>query len=478
MFIWNEKDINANQVAAIKEQNNVLLIACPGSGKTRTLTYKIAFELSKLESKKQFIIAITYTNRAADEIKERIELLGVETAQLWIGTIHAFCLEWILKPYHSYLEILKDGFRVINPHESEELLTQLCIPYLSKNISFYDCSYIQNTNGYSLSCSASYKHQYIHLILEKYWSILNKRRQIDFQLMLLYSFRLINENRFISNILSNLFSYLLLDEYQDTSEIQYAILLKILSASKKKLKTFIVGDPNQSIYHSLGGYPISKNELEAQSGSDFQLFSLSGNYRSSNTIINYFDFFKTFPNEIIGCGKYKDYHSKISYNKIIRRVLLEDEIIRLIKLNIEINGILPNEICIIAPQWVHLASLTRSLMVKLPNQSFDGPGMAPFARDIDNFFFKLCRIILTEPSPGMYVKRLRWSEEILEEFRYLNIDTSKLTKKILLKTCNGIYIEETDGIPYLKNFISALFKILNINLYNYESLKEHYVSFF
>lgn len=54
------------------------------SGKTRTITYKIAYELSKLESNKQYIIAITYTNRAADEIKERIELLGVDTEQLWI----------------------------------------------------------------------------------------------------------------------------------------------------------------------------------------------------------------------------------------------------------------------------------------------------------------------------------------------------------------------------------------------------------
>lgn len=109
MFVWSEKEINKEQSDAIVEEENVLLIACPGSGKTRTLTYKVAYELSKLTSEKKHIIAITYTNRAADEIKERIDLLGVETKQLWIGTIHSFCLEWILRPYSCYNSRLKKG---------------------------------------------------------------------------------------------------------------------------------------------------------------------------------------------------------------------------------------------------------------------------------------------------------------------------------------------------------------------------------
>lgn len=76
MFVWGKNDLNPEQEKAIYNENSILLIACPGSGKTRTITYKIAYELSKLESNKQYIIAITYTNRAADEIKERIELFG------------------------------------------------------------------------------------------------------------------------------------------------------------------------------------------------------------------------------------------------------------------------------------------------------------------------------------------------------------------------------------------------------------------
>ena len=134
MFIWEKDSINKEQEDAILEDNSVLLIACPGSGKTRTLTFKIAYELSRLKSDKEFVIAITYTNRASDEIKERVELLGVDTTQLWIGTIHSFCMEWILKPYHLYSERLKNGFKVINSFDSEKILTELCEPYKKEKI--------------------------------------------------------------------------------------------------------------------------------------------------------------------------------------------------------------------------------------------------------------------------------------------------------------------------------------------------------
>ncbi|WP_167877452.1 UvrD-helicase domain-containing protein, partial [Klebsiella pneumoniae] len=107
-FIWDPSDLNPEQAAAVTEPSSIFLIACPGSGKTRTLTYKIAYELSR-RTDKRMVVAITYTHRAADEIQERIEDLGVDTSGLWIGTIHAFCLEWILKPYGIYSPELARG---------------------------------------------------------------------------------------------------------------------------------------------------------------------------------------------------------------------------------------------------------------------------------------------------------------------------------------------------------------------------------
>jgi DNA helicase II / ATP-dependent DNA helicase PcrA len=96
-FVWNRTELNEEQTEAVLIENSLFLVACPGSGKTRALTYKIAYELSRLQSKRQFVVALTYTHRAADEIYERIEGLGVDTSQLWIGTIHSFCLEWHLR---------------------------------------------------------------------------------------------------------------------------------------------------------------------------------------------------------------------------------------------------------------------------------------------------------------------------------------------------------------------------------------------
>lgn len=478
MFTLDPTDINTEQKTAIVADGNVLLIACPGSGKTRALTYKLAHELSKLSSNKKYIVAITYTHKAADEIKERIELLGVDTAQLWIGTIHAFCTEWILRPYHLHLDALKYGFRIMNAFETEELLTELCKPYSSNRISYYDCMHIFSSDGYRLTAAYPNKHSDVHEILQKYWRQLEENHQIDFELILHYSYQLISQFGFIAKNLSKIFSYILVDEFQDTREIQYEILAAIFRASGGLVKAFIVGDPNQAIYTSLGGYPIKKAQLQSITGYTFNELTLSSNYRSSNIIINYFDHYKTYNNSIVGCGPDKDYQSIVSHDALVNRAGLEDEIVRLILHNINVLKIDPREICIVAPQWVHLAGLTRNLMAKLPDYSFNGPGMAPFARDIDNFFYKLCRIILTEPSPSLYLKRLRWSSEILHDLQNTGVELSNLDRKRFLKICNAIIVNQSQGIEYLKEFIKILFIELKIEITLFKPLQEHYESFF
>lgn len=478
MFVWDNNKLNLEQASAIKEEQSVLLVACPGSGKTRTLTYKIAYELEKLSSKKEYIIAITYTNNAADEIKERVELLGVDASQLWIGTIHSFCLEWILRPYHLYLDELKNGFRVINSHESEIILTELCKPYAKSKITYWDCGIVAKTDNYYLTCLDKAKHPLLNEIIEKYFKILESNHQIDFEQILFYSYKLLESKSIISSILSKLFPFILIDEYQDTKEIQYHIISKILNASKGKSKTLIVGDPNQSIYDSLGGYPMEKLELEKLIGFNLKEMGLTKNYRSSERIINYFEYYKTFPNTIISEGTNKDYLSVITFNYAISKDDLLDEIVKLIKYNVLEKEISPNEICIVAPQWVHLASITRNLMIKLPDYSFDGPGMAPFSRDIDNFWFKLSRIILTEPSPFLYVRRIRWSRDVLYELELGGVSTSDLTSKSFLSFCNSITIDIKDGLEYLESFFSKICEKLAIDITNYPSLLEHYNSFF
>jgi len=477
MFIWNKGDINKEQENVIFEENSILLIACPGSGKTRTLTYKIAYELSRLKSAKEYIIAITYTNAAADEIKERIELLGVDISQLWIGTIHSFCLEWILRPYSLYLDELKEGFRVLNSHESEEILSTLCEPYKDQKVTYYDCSFIATDGEYILTSSTLAKRPMVESILNEYFEILKINRQIDFEQILFYSEKLLKEKEIINNILSKIFPFILIDEYQDTKKIQYNIISSILAANKGNSKVLFVGDPNQSIYESLGGYPMHKSDIEALLKFPLTQYSLSLNYRSSKRIISYFDYYKTFDNLIIPSGKDKEYNSVITFNQTIGRENLVEEIVRLILYNINEKGISPNEICIAAPQWIHLASLTRNLMIKLPDYSFDGPGMAPFSRDIDNFWYKLSKIVLTEPSPNLYIRRLRWSKEILEDFNNAGV-TISISNKSFLKLCNSITLDEEDGLEYLKLVFAEICFSLKIDISLFSMLQEHYNSFF
>jgi superfamily I DNA/RNA helicase len=442
------------------------------------LTYKIAYELSRLTSARQFVIAITYTNRAADEIRERIENLGVNTERLWIGTIHAFCLEWILKPYGLYHPDLAHGFRIIDLHEREKLLEQLCDPYRAQYVTFWDCDYYFTPRERVLGCSDTRKHAFIGNVLDEFFATLKDKRQIDFELILFYAQRLVAAHPAISRNLSNLFSFVLVDEYQDTKEIQYAILGKIMSAGGGTTKLLMVGDPNQSIFGSLGGFPIDLNGLRAITGLEIEPRTLSRNYRSSQRLIDYFENFNLYGMQIQASGPDRDFASLITYDATIHKDDLADEIAHLIQHNIEVLGVPPNEICVIAPQWPYLTAMTRALVVRLPEYRFDGPGIVPFARDTENFWYKVARLALTEPSPGGYLRRLRWAGDVIEDLSSAGVDVSAFNRKQFLAECNAVVIDETNGLRYLRRFFDTLFHRLQVPYIDFASLLEHHEAFF
>lgn len=477
MFNLADSNLSSEQVYAIECPHSVLLVACPGSGKTRTLTYKIVDELSKVDSHRKFVIAITYTHRAADEILDRIEYLGVDTKQLWIGTIHAFCLNWIIKPYSMYEDRLKYGFTIINSHESESIIEDLCKKYTNPKISYYDYPHYYNAGKVKLGSQDKRKHENIKSVLREYFSILKKNQFIDFEQILYYAEKLVTDNPPIANALSSIFTSILIDEYQDTKEIQYSIICKILASGRGKTKTFIVGDPNQSIFTSLGGYPIGHLALTKLSGLYIEEMNLTQNYRSSERIIQYCHNYNVFATKVEAFSEEKSYPSLVTYNNSLNVTDLEDEIERLIKHSIINLGISEDEICIVGPQWTHLASLTRRLVHRLPEYSFDGPGMVPFGRDYDNFWYKLSRIILSEPSPEMYVRRSRWAQEILDDLSSFGVNLG-VSKRELLKRVNSIEINERDGLIYLRKFFDIFCKNFVINFAIYPSLLNHHISFF
>lgn len=475
-FAWAPDDLNGEQVEAITEPGNVFLTACPGSGKTRALTYKAALELSRLAFDKQRVVAITYTHRAADEIHERIEALGVDTTQLWIGTIHSFCLDWILRPYAIYHPALQHGFRVIDAHDSDRRLDDLCRAS-PERVSAFDCGYNYTTAGCQLR-TAGARRAAVLAVLERYWAGLEADRQIDFEMILRYAHELVRDVPSISTLLSQMFRFILVDEYQDTKEIQYGIIAAIMRAGAGRTNAFVVGDANQAIYGSLGGFAITREQFERDCETRFVPKSLSINYRSSERIVGYFTNYHVVPAAIVAEGRDREYASLVSFDDATPNGELDDELVRLLRYNIETRGIAPNEVCIVAPQWVQLASMARRLVAALPEYNFDGPGIAPFARSPDNFFYKLSRLALTEPSPQLYARRLRWTGEIIGELAHAGVPVTKISRRRLLRACNSIEIGEEDGLTYLRLFFDELLFQLGIGLADHPVLQEHYDAFF
>ncbi|EKT65951.1 UvrD-helicase domain-containing protein [Providencia alcalifaciens] len=474
MFTWDPRDLNPEQAAAVIEPSSIFLIACPGSGKTRTLTYKIAYELSR-RTDKRIVVAITYTHRAADEIQERIEDLGVDTSGLWIGTIHAFCLEWILKPYGIYSPELAHGYRVIDPHDRERLLERLCAPY--KGVTHWDCDYYITETGYQLGCVDMGKHHIIHEVLKAYFDELSANRQIDFELILWHAYSLMRDRAQIAVLLSRVFSHILVDEYQDTKQIQYTIVTSILRAGSGQTKILIVGDPNQAIYGSLGGYAMPVDEFRARAGISIKEFVLSLNYRSSERIISYFSNYSVHATKINGAGKHAKFPSRVTYNQNVTCSDVHDEIVRLICASLA-NGHSPENICVLAPQWVLLASTTRKLVAMLPDQQFDGPGLVPFSNNFDNFWFKVSKILLTDSSPRLLVRRMRWANDVIKDLDSFGVDTKTLTPRILLREINALTSDETNGLRYLDQAFNALLKRLDISQEIHPALLTHREAFF
>ena len=477
VFVWEKDDLNDEQVEAIEHDGSVFLIACPGSGKTRALTYKVALELSRLESDKQWVVAITYTHRAAEEIEERIERLGVDTDRLWIGTIHSFCLDWILRPYGLYHADLQHGFRVIDQHEAERRLADLCQASPAR-IRPRDCNYFFTTEGIQLEATNPHRRAAVMDVLQEFWAQLSAEHRIDFETILRCAYELLTSHPPIATLLGSLFKFVLVDEYQDTKDIQYAILAEILRAANGHTTAFVVGDPNQAIYTSLGGFAMTRAEFAARCNIDFAEKSLSINYRSSERLVGYFSNYHVVPADIRAEGKTRTYASLVSYDADTDHRALEDEIVRLIRYNIVELGIAPREVCVVGPQWIPLAALTRRLVGALPEYTFDGPGLAPFARDQDNFWFKVARLALTEPSPQLFIRRTRWAGEILADLQNAGVVIKDVSRRELLRRCNGIAIDVDDGLDYLSLFFDEFCLAVGFDAAEFPALAEHHEAFF
>lgn len=119
------KELSNEQQNACTSLNNIMLTACPGSGKTRTLTHRLAYQVLREPDSKKIKIAITYTNRAAEEIINRLEGMPLDLSSIWTGTIHQFCMHFIIRPYAMYSKRLCKGYRIIDDYSKKRMAGRL-----------------------------------------------------------------------------------------------------------------------------------------------------------------------------------------------------------------------------------------------------------------------------------------------------------------------------------------------------------------
>lgn len=467
-------NLNPLQLAALNEEENALVLACPGSGKTHVLTLKIAKELEKLKHRTDRIAALTFTNRAADEIDKRINSMGIDISQLWTGTIHSFCLQWIIKPYGIYLPNLQKRYSIIDEYKAQDVKNafkdEFGIP------SYNDFLTRRDRNGNYLNTEENYNNA-----AKAYHKFLLDKNLIDFDLILYFSYLLIIQYPKIAINLSSIFKYFFIDEFQDTQDLQYAIVGEIIKASEGQCKIFFVGDPDQAIFKSLGGVVKTPSEISIDIGGyTIKQLGLSNNYRSTQRLINLYSKFQSTSLVIESLADYRDDEGIIALDKNIHKDNLVNKVTEIIKEEIS-KGVSPNEICVLAPQWNLLISMARKLKANLPDLDFDAPGLTILPRNRDNFWFKLARIILITKEPSKYLVRVKWAKEILEELVMISgiaIDIDNDSCRKLLKIINSITVKKEDAIEYLEESFKYVFEKLDFDFSSSNLLQEQWDSFF
>lgn len=448
--------LNPQQKQVCIDEGNILLKACPGSGKTRTLTYKIAYLVEKYIDSKKLNIAITYTNRAADEIRERLEKVETPEDKVWVGTIHQFCLEFIIRPYTMYHKRLRKGYHIIDEYVTKQYIEEI-IEELGIDI------------GYS-------KPFEYPEILEKYQKKLLDEKEIDFNDILSISFDLISDKKFIAENISGIIRTILVDEYQDTNELQYKILSSIVRADKKIQVTF-VGDIDQAIYGGLGGVAKTCDELQKEFGIKFLERKLDGCYRSTQRIVDYYSYFQLKGMKIQAVSDIKDEIGCLIYDNTINKSELFEKIACIVKDELS-KGIPETEICIIAPQWWLLFPLSKKMKELLPDVKFDAPDITPIKYDPMNIFYLISKLLFTE-SGKRITSRKRVANEIIEILteEYKIRLSEQIDSYRVLKVINSIYPTNENGIAYLQEAITKFLVGIGIELSIEASLYKAYEDF-
>ena len=281
-----ENSLNDQQLIAVNcNEGNKLVLAGAGSGKTRVLTYRIAKLIQDFNVRPSDVLALTFTNKASREMKDRIEsILKISSQGLWFGTFHGICRR-ILKIHWREAE-LSERFTILDSQDQLRLIKRI-LKGNNYDEKLYDPKSIQSfinrkkDNG-QRSDNINDKDDEVHVaIFKEYENILKQTMSVDFADLILKTYELFRSHTQILNYYTKRFKHIMVDEFQDTNLLQFK-LLKLLNNDTGSL--YAVGDDDQSIYGWRGA--LSKNiKSFTDQFTDVEIFKLEQNYRSTNKIL-------------------------------------------------------------------------------------------------------------------------------------------------------------------------------------------------
>ncbi len=280
----------AQKQAVLTTEGPLLVLAGAGSGKTRVLTHRIAHLVEDLGVAPWEIMAITFTNKAAAEMRERLGgLIGTYARGMWVSTFHSMCVR-ILRADCERIGFTK-GFTIADPTDTKRLIKQI-LDELNIDPKRYPERMMQNRISMAkndlvvaqvFSDQANdFISQTVAKVYLRYQERLQAQNAFDFDDLLLYTWLLLKNHPDVLEAYQNRFRYLLVDEYQDTNHAQY-VLTQLLAAKNRNI--MVVGDDDQSIYSWRGA--DLRNILDFEEDyPDAQVVKLEENYRSVGNILS------------------------------------------------------------------------------------------------------------------------------------------------------------------------------------------------
>ena len=277
--------------AVLATEGPVLVLAGAGSGKTTVLVNRIAYMISEKHIRPWNILAITFTNKAAREMKDRIErLLGDTAKDMWIGTFHSVCVR-ILRSCIDLLGYSRD-FVIYDTADTKTVMKE-CLRELDIDEKSFPVrnvlSIISNAKNDLMDAAtfenvykSDYRMSIIAKIYYRYQTKLRKNNAVDFDDIILNTVKILSENPDVLSKYQDKFQYILVDEYQDTNNSQY-LLINLLAQANRNL--CVVGDDDQSIYKFRGANIGNILNFE-DDYSDVQKITLDQNYRSTENILD------------------------------------------------------------------------------------------------------------------------------------------------------------------------------------------------